>query len=264
MIEFKRLRNLFLYVIKVVMQGFSVKIINNSTSANKIELSVSVVYLKSGGASIKLKNKTVTISPLQAAVIAPYTPHSIQLLDNSECYLLSCPYSFSSELYFTPSKLSLGVYTFSLSTQTADYVEFLIKNVDSLSEHSAKSLYYAITSDFYNNEVQNNQNDDFLRRIVDVVRSGNVENITIKEISIRLGVGKIFLLSYLKNHVDVNFKDFVNDILVGKSIELLSNADLSITQVAARSGFGSIRTFNRVFLNKLGYTPSQYRKKFFE
>ena len=84
---------------------------------------------------------------------------------------------------------------------------------------------------------------------------------TIKEVSMRLGVSRSFLISYLKNHTEINFKDFVNNVLVGKSVELLYDKNLSITEVAIKSGFGSLRSFNRVFISKIGCTPSNYRKK---
>ena len=41
---------------------------------------------------------------------------------------------------------------------------------------------------------------------------------------------------------------------------LLEEKDLSVTEIALRCGFQSIRTFNEVFLEKTGATPSAFRK----
>ena len=42
--------------------------------------------------------------------------------------------------------------------------------------------------------------------------------------------------------------------------QLLADMDVPVTEVALRSGFGSIATFNRVFKQYEGVTPTQYRK----
>ena len=42
---------------------------------------------------------------------------------------------------------------------------------------------------------------------------------------------------------------------------LLNGSSLPITQVAEQCGFGTIRSFNRVFLKEKGMTPSAFRKQ---
>ena len=56
------------------------------------------------------------------------------------------------------------------------------------------------------------------------------------------------------------------DYLIGRRIKaseiLLSQQDLSITDVALQAGFSSISTFNRTFKAKKGCTPGEYRALF--
>ena len=59
----------------------------------------------------------------------------------------------------------------------------------------------------------------------------------------------------------MKFCEFLNICRFNKACELLSKrCDLTITQAALESGFGSIRSFNRVFKAIYGQTPHQYRK----
>lgn len=75
------------------------------------------------------------------------------------------------------------------------------------------------------------------------------------------------LTGYSKFHFTRLFKQFSNttfyDYLCFKRIkvaeELLINPSLSITDVALRSGFPSISTFNRMFKKQKNCTPSEYR-----
>ena len=54
--------------------------------------------------------------------------------------------------------------------------------------------------------------------------------------------------------------DFINNLRIEHARGLLSRGG-RITDVAYASGFSSIRTFNRVFSEEYGCSPSEYRKK---
>ena len=41
----------------------------------------------------------------------------------------------------------------------------------------------------------------------------------------------------------------------------LVSTDKSINEIALSSGFGSVKTFDRIFKDKLGTSPLRYRKK---
>ena len=61
-----------------------------------------------------------------------------------------------------------------------------------------------------------------------------------------------------------NFHEFINRHRIDEAKRLLSNiefADLSIIDVAARSGFNSKATFNRIFKNHINVTPTTYRQQ---
>ena len=42
---------------------------------------------------------------------------------------------------------------------------------------------------------------------------------------------------------------------------LLQGSSIPVTQVAEQCGFGTIRSFNRVFLKSVGMSPSAFRKQ---
>lgn len=245
-----------------MIEDFSISTVGENDKINNIKLELTVIYAKTGSCVIYLENSPISLSLGQVAVVYPYTLFRIEKIENAECFLMTFPYTLSKEFYSIPTNTTPRGFAFSLASETAKYVELLLSD-DCRSEHKAKSLYYAIMNEFYMNNNGNFINNDFLHKMIDLIRSDSIENITIKEVSYRLGVSKVFLLSFLKNHIGINFKDFVNNVLVGKSIELLYNKELSITDVATKSGFGSLRSFNRVFICKMGCTPSQYRKRIY-
>lgn len=69
-------------------------------------------------------------------------------------------------------------------------------------------------------------------------------------------------LSYLfKRHTGSTFSDYLNRIRIDKSRELLEDYDLTIDEVAQRSGYNDYFYFIKVFKKYNGKTPSQYRKE---
>lgn len=62
---------------------------------------------------------------------------------------------------------------------------------------------------------------------------------------------------------DINGRSFV-EYLAEKRIErakkMLTSTDVSITDIAFSSGFGSFSSFSRIFLRQVGVTPRQFRK----
>ena len=58
----------------------------------------------------------------------------------------------------------------------------------------------------------------------------------------------------------ISFHEFLIRQRLTLCKQLLERTDDSITSIAGQSGFGSIATFNRVFQQYEGMSPSAYRK----
>ena len=59
--------------------------------------------------------------------------------------------------------------------------------------------------------------------------------------------------------------DYIHQVRMEKAVEMLQNSqNLSIQEIASRTGYTSILTFNRKFKAAYGRTPSEYRKGFAE
>ncbi len=72
-------------------------------------------------------------------------------------------------------------------------------------------------------------------------------------------------LSILINHtLNQNFFDFINEYRIEKAKSILNHPDkqdLTILEILYQVGFNSKSSFNTIFKQKTGLTPSQYRKK---
>ena len=78
----------------------------------------------------------------------------------------------------------------------------------------------------------------------------------------RAGINKDYFSRAFKEVTGQNYIKWLNAIRVEKAVSLFSEESLTLTEIAMLSGFKSIPSFNRVFVENKNMSPSQYRKAF--
>ncbi|MNL70879.1 HTH-type transcriptional activator Btr [compost metagenome] len=63
-----------------------------------------------------------------------------------------------------------------------------------------------------------------------------------------------------KNNLGRTFSEYVAELRIRKARELLKQTDLSIEQIAVKSGYVDYYYFNKVFKKHCGMTPTKFRK----
>lgn len=86
------------------------------------------------------------------------------------------------------------------------------------------------------------------------------EKLSLEEVAARSGYSKYHFSRIFKEQTGMSFYDFYLRQRMLLCRQLLNEMNLSITEVASRSGFNSLATFNRVFKQYEGITPTQYRR----
>jgi AraC-like DNA-binding protein len=87
--------------------------------------------------------------------------------------------------------------------------------------------------------------------------------LTIYDLSEQLKIPRHILSEIINEHMGKNFYNLVNDYRVNEVKERLKNGDLkqlTILGIAYDSGFNSKSSFNTIFKEKTGLTPSEYLK----
>lgn len=148
--------------------------------------------------------------------------------------------------------------------------EFIKCSNDEVINVMAKfyDLLYFITKNFLitvNNLNQGQVIDDEKQRVEQITNfiSMNYKNrISLTELSDMLYLSDAYLSKYIKKHFGMNFSDYLNTVRLNHSIELLLYTETPIIRIALDNGFASISTFNKVFKDVYGMTPSKYRTKY--
>lgn len=86
------------------------------------------------------------------------------------------------------------------------------------------------------------------------------ENLTLETVAEHAGFSKYHFSRLFKKFVNTTFHEYLTSSRILWAKKLLVDSSISITEISMRSGFNSLATFNRIFKNELGCTPSEYRK----
>lgn len=106
-----------------------------------------------------------------------------------------------------------------------------------------------------------NSPNALIARILKYCSANFREEITIREIARELNISESHISHTFKNKLRVSFCDYINSMRLIEAARLLKDKNLTITQISNSCGFGTIRTFNRVFHKHFGVTPSEYRQR---
>lgn len=68
---------------------------------------------------------------------------------------------------------------------------------------------------------------------------------------------KPYFSKYFRKMSGMTFSEYLNIVRVSGAVKLLSHGDISAGEAAAAAGFGTIRSFNRIFKRYTGFTPKE-------
>ena len=103
---------------------------------------------------------------------------------------------------------------------------------------------------------------DKMKIIYEYVQKNFSEKITLEEVSNIASMSTVSFNRFIKKRTGKTFVNYINDIRIGYAARWLAEKDLSISEIAFKSGFNNIANFNRSFKTIKKCTPSQYREDF--
>lgn len=84
-----------------------------------------------------------------------------------------------------------------------------------------------------------------------------------KQLSSHFSMHRTLISKILKEHLGVTFTDYLLDLRIKKSMELLKNTEMNINEVGEAVGYENYISFKRAFLRYQGISPREIRIQFF-
>ena len=166
-------------------------------------------------------------------------------LDNKESYLQGL--KSGVDLYLTKP------FSYPILTQS---LRALLYNREKLRYYYTNNIGKIVDSKSFGSIEQS-----FVNKLNQIIM-GNVDNadFSVENLADLLNISRIQLYRKIKAMFDVNVSDYINNIRLEQAKSMLQNPELTISEVAYKTGFSSPNYFSTVFKNKFGLSPNAFRK----
>lgn len=86
------------------------------------------------------------------------------------------------------------------------------------------------------------------------------EALRLEDVSSAVGFNATYFSALFKKETGQNFMDYLTELRINKSKELLCCDALSVQDVAEQVGYRDLKYFSRLFKKTTGVSPSDYKK----
>ncbi len=177
-------------------------------------------------------------------------------------------YNFALSFFNLLPQMTLGA-DFLLKTLVIPNDSRLHPILNYITEHIHEDLNMEQIASQYNLSVRNlsrlfntsgiHPNDSRLHPILNYITEHIHEDLNMEQIASQYNLS-VRNLSRLFNTSGIHFSSYVNHLRITRAIELLTDGDNTVQEVAYKVGFNTPNNFNRVFKQVTGKSPKTYIK----
>ena len=209
----------------------------------------------------------------QALLITPYALHSLKTAVDAEIFIAVFSGAYIDKFASaTASKEPIDA-SFTLSEPLSQYLRSQMLIIDEQRRHNSvrmkkpsqyaiKACLYAICNEFSSvaKWKDKEQNNELVFKIISYVEEHYAEDITLTTIADTLSYEYHYLSRVLRKNFNIPFRTLLNMCRCERAKEMILSTDLPLSAIAIKCGFQSIRSFNRIFSEITGATPTSVRK----
>ncbi len=221
------------------------------------------IYVMKGEAVCTINNNSRTLMEGEFALCLSNEIHAIRSVGESKVWIGVFSDDFIPDFKKHLCGNTGSEFSFRCS---AVMMRFLCENL--LFENPSdifmiKSCLYALCSEYLKQISLSGKSDrhmEIMNRSVDYIEKNYNRTVTLAELAQEMGYEYCYFSKIFGRIFSMSFNQYLNTYRFHKACELLTDTDLSITQVAFKSGFQSIRNFNDTFKKLAAVSPCEYRK----
>ena len=248
-----------------IKEFFSSMYFSNASVYTHLHSNFEILVVTSGTMHIFINGKEYVVPSGTAIFIPPFSTHSISdKVDYSICALMFTKETTPHFYEFLKSN-TFQTITFDLSNTTINVLNEFLPIGKSYNDNSfhAQAVLGPIICEIYN-KCKFTENKvpltDFLYRALDYMIEHSSEPLTREAVAKAIGIHPVTLSNCFSKNSYINFNSALNQMRCSQAVILLRRGNKTISEIAFATGFGSIRSFNRAFLDIYKITPNEFRK----
>lgn len=143
-------------------------------------------------------------------------------------------------------------------SDTFEKIRQEISNGEKYYEVICSGLALALTAEIFRSEktssAENSSGSGAYKKLLRLI-SERFADITFDEAAEIMCFSKPYFSKYFRRMSGMTFSEYLNIVRVSEAVKMLSKGGMSAGETAVAAGFGTIRSFNRVFKQYTGFTP---------
>ena len=233
---------------------------------------IEIITVVKGTLNAHINNTLFTAFEGDTIIIPPYTLHRFHISKNDYvhyhciCFDLSIIYDNALK-----EELESGICTIGRIIKNKNIFNY-INNTYKIYEKQNSgfeleiagtlNLTFAIIKNNYISIEKNHiSGDSFCMKVIEFTAENYMKDISSKTVAEFLFMNNSYFCRLFKKNFGSTFSDYLIAYRLEKAKELLYETSLSISDVATGTGFNSFSYFGKVFKQKFGITPSQFKKE---
>jgi AraC-like DNA-binding protein len=117
-----------------------------------------------------------------------------------------------------------------------------------------------IVSSKKNENFKHNRVEKAIQKACLIIRDNPSRNLVVEELALELGINYSLFRKAFKKYTGLSPMQYHTSLRLKQAIYLLTNTNLSIKETSFNLGFCSVFYFSKLFKEKTGRTPGEYRK----
>lgn len=102
-----------------------------------------------------------------------------------------------------------------------------------------------------------------LERVFDYMNKNFEEQITLSDVSKIANMPEASFSRFIKIHTGYTFTESLTEIRLGHVSRMLIDTTQSVAEIAYRCGFNNMANFNKIFKQRKGCTPKEFKRNFY-
>ena len=205
-------------------------------------------------------------------IIPPFVPHNTDSLSchNVERYVISFPSYFFNYAPFALDELCKMVAISVPPTQSKLFLEMMqrieleLQVNDEIHHHLVNTYIQQIILLLYRYGYQYTNPptplESLIKGITEYINENYTSPLSLCSIASQFGISKSYLSQIYKDITGIGLNEYINYVRIEKASKLLSETNLTITEISFSCGFNDSNYFSTKFKKLKGISPLQYAK----
>lgn len=231
-------------------------------------------YVLSGKGKLIIGNKEFTLYKGDGFLIPPMSMAHYQASANEPwSYIWAGFHGLKASFYMNEAGLNIenSVFNYYKDDLLEKCLIDMIKIAESKNNISRQLnlvgqfyIFLSLLIDSQNNltSQSNNGNSElYVKEAVYFISTNYANSITVSDIASHVGINRSYLYMLFIKHLSVSPQQFLIRFKINKSIELMKNKKLTISEISRSVGYDDPLLFSRIFKKERSISPREYRIK---